>query len=125
MNDFEKTGKQLPYAEKEGYVERLVAKATEKAIGQSHSKVRIRPLHAWLAAAAAVLLLAVVGMKYFVPSEYPEDIAALQAKPTISDETLDDALLLAYNNLSTEDQEFLIEVYEEDYFMNDYNEEEQ
>ena len=28
---------------------------------------------------------------------------------------------LAYNNLSTEDQEFLMEVYEEDLFINDYN----
>jgi len=132
MNDFETIGKRLPYAESKDYVEQLVEKTTEQAIGrESHVKAKVRPLHLWMAAAAVALLLVVVGVTQYRVAEGAQQDLVAQKADSFNDsleESGDDELLLAYNNLSPEDQEFLMEVYEQDFFINDIietNEEEQ
>ena len=114
--DFEQVGKRMPYNVPDGFFDQLEQNvlaevkpddiATEKPKQKAHTmKMAIRTI---LAAAAAVALFFVV-TKNLPTSESQTDTFEF--------------VELAYNNLSTEDQEFLMEVYEEDEFINDNNEE--
>ncbi len=124
MNDFKDIGKKLPYSEQEDYVEQLVTKATEQAIGNnSTQKPKMRHMYVWAAAAIALVLIA-FGVTQFLPANVQQESVMAQ-QTEITDEAtnyLDDELLLAYSNLSTEDQEYIMEVYEEEYFIYDINE---
>jgi hypothetical protein len=114
--NFEQVGKRMPYNVPDGFFDQLeqnvIAEVMPDDTVTEKSKVRARTvkmaIHTILAAAAAVALFFVV------------------TKNLPSDDTQADTfefVELAYNNLSTEDQEFLMEVYEEDEFINDNNEE--
>ena len=102
--DFEQVGKRMPYNVPDGFFDQLEQNVMAKTNPYSG--------RGWgwgsFAAAAAIALFLVFtkGM----PNDTTEDSFA--------------NVELAYNNLSTEDQEFLMEVYEEDEFINDNNEEE-
>jgi len=101
--DFEQVGKRMPYNVPDGFFDQLEQNVMAKTNPYSG--------RGWgwgsFAAAAAIALFLVFtkGM----PNDTTEDSFA--------------NVELAYNNLSTEDQEFLMEVYEEDEFINDNNEE--
>ena len=103
--DFEQVGKRMPYNVPDGFFDQL-----EKNVMAKTPKAKvITPLHSgrgwgWvsLAAAAAVALFFVI-TKNLPNSESQTDTFEF--------------VELAYNNLSTEDQEYLMEVYEEDVFM--------
>lgn len=101
--DFEQVGKRMPYNVPNGFFDQLEQNVMAKTNPYSG--------RGWgwgsFAAAAAIALFLVFtkGM----PNDRTEDSFA--------------NVELAYNNLSTEDQEFLMEVYEEDEFINDNNEE--
>ncbi|MBQ6209807.1 MAG: hypothetical protein IJK42_08560 [Prevotella sp.] len=64
MKEFEQIGKRLPYREKEEYIEQLVDRCTEQAIGMkdAHRPTDKHRRMYWVAAsaAAAVLLFAIV-----------------------------------------------------------------
>ena len=97
--DFEQVGKRMPYNVPDGFFDQL----EENVMAKTHP-------HSWrgwgwasLAAAAAVALFFVVTKNMPNDTTTPEDGFA--------------NVELAYNNLSTEDQEYLMEVYEEDVFM--------
>ena len=109
--DFEQVGKRMPYNVPYGFFDQLEQNmmaevaagniATEKPKQKARTvKITIRIL---LAAAAAVALFFVVTKN--MPSDTTEDGFA--------------NVELAYNNLSNEDQEYLMEVYEEDVFIID------
>ena len=101
MKDFEHIN--MPFVEADGYVKELVTRTTERAIVGRKPKTQTKRLQIWTVAAAVAVL--VVGMVLIAKRDKPQDI---------------DTFLhveLAYNNLSTEDQEFLMEVYEEDVFL--------
>lgn len=108
--NFEQVGKRMPYNVPDGFFDQLEQNvmaevqldntATEKPKQKTHTvKMAIRTI---LAAAAAVALLFVV-TKNLPTSESQTDTFA--------------NVELAYNNLSNEDQEYLMEVYEEDVFI--------
>lgn len=64
MKEFETIGKKMPFAESDEYVRQLINDATEKAISQP--KAKVVSMHTWLAAAAAaVVLLAGIGITYY------------------------------------------------------------
>ena len=114
--DFEEIGKQMPYAESDDYLDQLIARATDAAIdheaaGKKHNtsgkKFAIR---AALAAAAVAALFFLVWRN--LPMSGSDDVA------TDSFASVE----MAYNNLSIEDQEYLLQVYEEDLFINDNTE---
>ena len=113
--DFEQVGKRMPYNVPDGFFDQLeqnvMAEVTADDIVTEKPRVKARTVkmtfRILLAAAAAVALFFVVTKN--IPSDTTEDSFA--------------NVELAYNNLSTEDQEFLMEVYEEDEFINDNNEE--
>ena len=107
--NFEQAGKRMPYNVPDGFFDQLEQNvmaevqldntATEKPKQKTHTvKMAIRTI---LAAAAAVALLFVVTKN--MPSDTTEDSFA--------------NVELAYNDLSPEDQDYLMEVYEEDVFM--------
>ena len=107
--DFEQVGKRMPYNVPDGFFDLLELNvmaevkadntATEKPKVKARTlKIAIRTI---LAAAAAVALFFVVTKN--MPYDTTEDGFA--------------NVELAYNNLSSEDQEFLLEVYEEDVFL--------
>jgi len=108
--NFEQVGKRMPYNVPDGFFDQLeqnvIAEVMPDDTVTEKSKVRARTvkmaIHTILAAAAAVALFFVV------------------TKNLPSDDTQADTfefVELAYNNLSNEDQEFLIDVYEEDVFI--------
>ena len=117
--DFEQVGKKMPYNVPDGFFDKLeenvmseikadnIKSAQPKPKAQKASTVKMT-FRILLATAAAVALFFVV------------------TKNMPNGTTIEDSFTnveLAYNNLSTEDQEFLMEVYEEDEFINDNNEE--
>lgn len=106
---FEQVGKRMPYNVPNGFFDQLeqdvIAEVTADDTVTEKPKVKARTVkmtfRILLAAAAAVALFFVVTKN--MPSDTTEDSFA--------------NVELAYNNLSTEDQEFLIEIYEEDVFL--------
>lgn len=107
--NFEQLGKRMPYNVPDGFFEQLeqnvMVEVTAGNIATEKPKQKARTVkmtfRILLTAAAAVALFFVVTKN--MPSDTTEDSFA--------------NVELAYNNLSTEDQEFLIEIYEEDVFM--------
>jgi len=107
--NFEQLGKRMPYNVPDGFFEQLeqnvMAEVTAGNIATEKPRVKARTVkmtfRILLTAAAAVALFFVVTKN--MPSDTTEDSFA--------------NVELAYNNLSPEDQEFLIEIYEEDVFM--------
>lgn len=107
--NFEQVGKRMPYNVPDGFFDQLeqnvMAEVTAGNIATEKPKVKARTvkmtIRILLAAAAAVALFFVVTKN--MPSDTTEDSFA--------------NVELAYNNLSNEDQEYLMEVYEEDVFM--------
>ena len=107
--DFEQVGKRMPYNVPDGFFEQLeqnvMVEVTAGNIATEKPKQKARTVkmtfRILLTAAAAVALFFVVTKN--MPSDTTEDSFA--------------NVELAYNNLSTEDQEYLMEVYEEDVFM--------
>jgi len=108
--DFEKIGKKMPYSVPEGFFDTM-----EENIHSALSETNTHPLSStvknirrkWIflltgaVAAVALLLLAV---RIFLPTPYASEYSFEKVE-------------LAFNNLSTDDQNFLMEVYEDDVFM--------
>lgn len=109
--DFGQVGKRMPYNVPDGFFDQLeqnvMAEVTADDIVTEMPRVKARTVkmtfRILLAAAAAVALL------FVVTKNMPND--------TTTTEDSFANVELAYNNLSPEDQEFLMEVYEEDVFM--------
>ena len=119
--DFSRIGKQMPYTVPDGFFEKLEDSVMEKwkedavSAGESDkagstkkAKVSRMTLRAAIAIAACIALFLVVK----------------KVLPQGQDTTLDDfdSVELAFNNLSTEDQDYLLEVYQEELILdNDLN----
>ena len=110
--DFEQIGKRMPYNVPDGFFDQLEQNvmaevqldnaATEKPKQKARTvKMATRTI---LAAAAAVALF------FVVTKNLPSDNTQTDTFAKVE---------LAYNNLSPEDQEYLMEIYEEDVFMID------
>ena len=113
--DFNRIGKQMPYTVPDGFFDQLeenvmnevkAEPAKENKSGKAKTiRIAIRTL---LAVAACIALFLVVR----------------KALPQGHDAATDDFanVELAFNNLSTEDQDYLLEVYQEEQFLyNDLN----
>ena len=110
--DFEKIGKRMPYTVPDDFFDKLEDSVMEEVRGQKNgaeakpkrNKAVIIALRSVLAIAAAVTLFFVV--QPLLPKSNTSDFESVE---------------LAFNNLSTDDQDFLIQVYEdEDILMNDF-----
>lgn len=107
--DFEKIGKRMPYTVPDDFFTKLeesVMDEVKKETAQpKHRKTALRiALRSVLAVAATVALFFVV--QPLLPQGNTSDFESVE---------------LAFNNLSTDDQDFLIQVYEdEDLLMDDF-----
>lgn len=105
--DFDKIGKRMPYTVPDGFfaqmeqnvMQELELKAESKPKSR-RSRIRIG-IGAITAIAASLMLLLIVNKHYQADNEV-----------SIND------VELAFSNLSTEDQNYLVSVYQEDVFMN-------
>ena len=115
--DFSKIGKQMPYTVPDGFFDRLEEKVMDEVKAKPARKkaIAIRMvIRAAIAVAACIALFLVIK----------------KALPQGQDATNDyfENVELAFNNLSTDDQDYLLEVYQEELFLendlNDLNNEE-
>ena len=102
MKQFEEIGKSLPYTESEQYLDQLISRSAERAIKQapSHTIVLRRLLYS--VAAAAIILLAIVGVTQFSTKDTPQVAQTEQESPI--DQFLDgitdeEAQMLAYYDI--------------------------
>ena len=108
--DFEKIGKKMPYSVPEGFFDTM-----EENIQSALSVTKTHPFSStvknkrrkWiylLTGAVAAVALLLLTVRIFRPT------------PSASEYSFE-MVELAFNNLSTDDQNFLMEVYEDDVFM--------
>lgn len=103
--NFENVGKQMPYAVPDGFFDQLEENVMGSLAQQRETKVHPLRKH-WgkllLAAAAAIALFIVIQKTLPKNSAEADDFISVE---------------LAFNDLSTEDQDYLLEIYQEDLFM--------
>ena len=116
--DFEQVGKRIPYNVPDEFFDKFEENVMEDVRGQkddvregvNRNKAMRIALRAAIAVAAALALFFVVRA------------TLLQSEPVLASADDFESVELAFNNLSTEDQDFLIQVYEEDdVLINDFD----
>lgn len=116
--DFEQVGKRMPYNVPDEFFDKFEEDVMEDVRGQkddvregvNRNKAMRIALRAAIAVAAALALFFVVRA------------TLLQSEPVLASADDFESVELAFNNLSTEDQDFLIQVYEEDdVLINDFD----
>jgi hypothetical protein len=103
--DFEQVGKRMPYNTPDGFFDKFEENVMKKVKGKkedvrgdsSHKKTLYIVMRALLAVAAAIALFFVV--QPFLPKDNTGNFENVE---------------LAFNNLSTEDQDFMLQIYEDD-----------
>lgn len=96
--NFEQVGKRMPYNVPDGFFDQLEQNVMAKTHPNSGRGL------GWVSLAAA----AAIALFFVVTKNLPSDDTQADTFEFVE---------LAYNDLSPEDQEFLIEVYEEDVFL--------
>ena len=119
--DFSRIGKQMPYTVPDGFFENLEDSVMEKwkedaiSAGESDKAGKAKKANVIrMALRAAIAIAACIALFLVVKKVLPQG----------QDTTLDDfdSVELAFNNLSTEDQDYLLEVYQEELILdNDLN----
>ena len=116
--DFEQVGKRMPYNVPDEFFDKFEENVMEDVRvqkddvreGVNRNKAMRIALRAAIAVAAALALFFVVRA------------TLLQSEPVLASADDFESVELAFNNLSTEDQDFLIQVYEEDdVLINDFD----
>ena len=116
--DFVQVGKRMPYNVPDEFFDKFEENVMEDVRGQkddvregvNRNKAMRIALRAAIAVAAALALFFVVRA------------TLLQSEPVLASADDFESVELAFNNLSTEDQDFLIQVYEEDdVLINDFD----
>lgn len=111
--DFEKTGKRMPYTVPDGFFDKMEENVMKEVRGlkeDSKAAAKFSILHspfsikkAFLAMAAAIALFFIV-QPLFTKND-PADFESVE---------------LAFNNLSTDDQEYLIQVYDDNEYLQNW-----
>ena len=110
--DFSKIGKQMPYTVPDGFFDKLEENVMNEVKAQPARK---KATVIRLAIRAAIAVAACIAMFLVVKKVLP------QGQDAVADDF--ENVELAFNNLSTEDQDYLLEVYQEEQFLeNDLNE---
>jgi hypothetical protein len=111
--DFNKIGKQMPYTVPDNFFDELEEKVMREVKAQPVKKDKTKTIR--MAIRAALAVAACLALFLIVKKVLP------QGSDTVTDDFAN--VELAFNNLSTEDQDYLLEVYQEELFMNnDLNE---
>ena len=110
--DFNRIGKQMPYTVPDGFFDKLEENVMNEVKAQP---VRKKAVTIRMAIRTAIAVAACIALFFVVKKVLPQG----------QDAAIDDFenVELAFNNLSTEDQDYLLEVYQEELFLeNDLNE---
>ena len=116
--DFSKIGKQMPYTVPDGFFDKLEENVMNEVKAQTAKTKKATVIR--MAIRAAIAVAACIALFLVVKKVLPQDNAT----------TTDDFenVELAFNNLRTDDQDYLLEVYQEELFLendlNDLNNEE-
>ena len=111
--DFSKIGKQMPYTVPDGFFDKLEENVMNEVKAQSAKTKKATVIR--MAIRAAIAVAACIALFLVVKKVLP------QGNDTATDDF--ENVELAFNNLSTEDQDYLLEVYQEELFLeNDLNE---
>ena len=119
--DFSRIGKQMPYTVPDGFFDKLEEDVMNEVKAQSAKTKKATVIR--MAIRAAIAVAACIALFLVVKKVLPQG----------QDAAIDDFenVELAFNNLSTEDQDYLLEVYQEELFLennlndlNDLNNEE-
>ena len=115
--DFSKIGKQMPYTVPDGFFDKLEENVMNEVKAQP---VRKKAVTIRMAIRTAIAVAACIALFFVVKKVLP------QGQNAATDDF--EKVELAFNNLSTEDQDYLLEVYQEELFLendlNDLNNEE-
>lgn len=115
--DFDKVGKRMPYSTPEGFFKEMEANILEQVKNDKPAPVRIQPKKrslrkviwtAAIAVAASVAVLLVLHIDFSAP--HP-------SHPSQTEQELQ-AVDQAFAQLSAADQAYLLDVYQEDVFLN-------
>jgi hypothetical protein len=110
--DFSKIGKQMPYTVPDGFFDKLEENVMNEVKAQP---VRKKAVTIRMAIRTAIAVAACIALFFVVKKVLP------QGQNAATDDF--EKVELAFNNLSTEDQDYLLEVYQEELFLeNDLNE---
>ena len=115
--DFSRIGKQMPYTVPDGFFEKLeedVVGAWNEECGlrNEDTSAAKRAKVVRMAVRAAIAVAACIALLLIVKKALP------QGQDAAADDF--DSVELAFNNLSTEDQDYLLEVYQEEQFLDNY-----
>ncbi len=114
--DFSKIGKQMPYTIPDGFFDKLEESVMNEVKAQSAKTKKITVIR--MAIRAAIAVAACIALFLVVKKVLP------QGQDAVTDDF--ENVELAFNNLTTDDQDYLLEVYQEELFLennlNDLNE---
>ena len=114
--DFGKVGKRMPYSTPEGFFKEMEANILEQVKNDKPEPVRVQPKKrplmkviwaAAMAVAASVAVLLVLNI----------DFSASSSQPSQADNEIQ-VVDQAFAQLSSADQDYLLDVYQEDVFLN-------
>ena len=114
--DFSRIGKQMPYTVPDGFFDKLEEDVMNEVKAQSAKTKKATVIR--MAIRAAIAVAACIALFLVVKKVLPQG----------QDAAIDDFenVELAFNNLTTDDQDYLLEVYQEELFLennlNDLNE---
>ena len=110
--DFSKIGKQMPYTVPDGFFDQLEEHVMSEVVNAQPTKKKANVVR--MAIRAAIAIAACIALFLVVKKVLPQN-----------DNTLTDgfdSVELAFNNLSADDQDYLLEVYQEELILdNDLN----
>ena len=110
--DFSRIGKQMPYTVPDGFFDKLEEDVMNEVKAQSAKTKKATVIR--MAIRAAIAVAACIALFLVVKKVLP------QGDNTVTDDF--DSVELAFNNLSTDDQDYLLEVYQEELILdNDLN----
>ena len=110
--DFSKIGKQMPYTVPDGFFDQLEEHVMSEVVKAQPTKKKANVVR--MAIRAAIAIAACIALFLVVKKVLP------QSDNTVTDDF--DSVELAFNNLSADDQDYLLEVYKEELILdNDLN----
>ena len=110
--DFSKIGKQMPYTVPDSFFDQLEERVMSEVVKAQPTKKKANVVR--MAIRAAIAIAACIALFLVVKKVLPQN------DNTLTDDF--DSVELAFNNLSADDQDYLLEVYQEELILdNDLN----
>ena len=111
--DFERIGKRMPYNVPDGFFDQLEADVMQEIKAETAQPMRRKKARTVkIAIRSAIAVAAAIALFFVMRTTLP------QSDPVLASADDYASVELAFNNLSTDDQNFLIAVYEDEDYIN-------